>query len=151
MVYTPNKIVFFFLETNTQAGDIQSFSLYKRGSKLTHLLFVDDGLLFIGLLLMNVQKFWIFWTPMRKLWAKKWTKIRRQFSLVNPLQRAPNNILRMLWVCRRLHCMKIFGTSVFCWEGEKGKLQLHLLLVSMQNKIFDIINHILLNWIWWKV
>ena len=150
MVYTPNKIVFFFLETNTQAGDIQSFSLYKRGSKLTHLLFLDDGLLFIGLLLMNVQKFWIFWTPMRKLRAKKWTKIRRQFSLVNPLQRAPNNILRMLWVCRRLHNMKIFGTSVFCWEGKKESFSYIFCLCPCKIK-YLILSIILLNRIWWKV
>ena len=39
-------LFFFFLETNTQDGDMQGFSLYKRSPKLTHLQFGDDNFLY---------------------------------------------------------------------------------------------------------
>ena len=50
----------------TANGEIQGFSIYRNGPKLTHLFFADDYLLFCRSTLRNVRRFGSCWHAMRK-------------------------------------------------------------------------------------
>ena len=63
-------------------GDIHGLSLCRRGSKLTHLLFVDDSLLFCRATMEECGKVLNMLSDYEDASGQKLIKARRHFSLV---------------------------------------------------------------------
>ena len=74
------------LSLNTWRGnaDIKGFSLCKQGSKLTHLFFVDDNLLFCNSIIEDCNDVLKYWENMNLGQGKRSTKTRPQSSLASP-------------------------------------------------------------------
>ena len=100
-------------------GDIKGYALCRNSPRLTHLLFVDDSLLFCRATEQECQKILDILEVYGGCSGQHINRAKPPSSLVRILLRQKGNTLSKLWVCQKLSNTRSIWACHLLWGGGK--------------------------------